>query len=109
MIENAACAGDLKFTERPFPEQRLTCVRCPVRFECLEEALSEVRSDYTRAGLRPGQLAKLRGLRKGAKPAVCAGCGGEFLRLNRAQRHCSAACRVAAGNRRRAERLAAES
>ncbi|PKQ20161.1 MAG: hypothetical protein CVT66_06155 [Actinobacteria bacterium HGW-Actinobacteria-6] len=109
MIENAACAGDLTFTERPYAEQRPICFRCPVRVECLEGALGEKTSEYTRAGLRPDQLAKLRGLRKASVVAVCRGCGAEFLRASNRQVHCSVACRQAWSNRRRDERRAVAS
>jgi hypothetical protein len=103
-----ACAGDLHFTDRPFPEQRLTCVRCPVRFECLEEALQQ-ESSGTIAGLRSDQVARLRALRRagGQVYAACAGCGSTFPRLSGGQQYCGPACREAAFRERRRERAVA--
>ena len=110
----AACAGQMYFTELPEAEQRATCVRCPVRFECLEDAVSSAsrvssRDLVPRAGLSALELGRLiRGRRADAQTfaLVCAQCGASFSAKSRAALYCSSLCRARAYQARRPRSVA---
>ncbi|HEY3545061.1 MAG TPA: hypothetical protein VGK17_03090 [Propionicimonas sp.] len=72
--ENAACARDVTFTDRPFVEQAPICRVCTVRFECLELGLSQPslkESDtVTYGGVPAVKLVQLARERRGLPPAV---------------------------------------
>lgn len=93
----AKCRGmdtDLFFTTRGEQyalEAREACAACPVRAECLADALSY--NDHSDLGLRAGlseqQRRKMR--RRMQRTARCLQCGGEFVRRG-TMTYCSAEC-----------------
>jgi hypothetical protein len=75
--EQAACAGTdlaLWFTKDNRPTAKQTCARCPVRAECLYEAL-QIEPGYQRYGVRGGLTGRQRRslhIPTGPKPAALA-------------------------------------
>ena len=118
--EDASCARDVTFTDRPLVEQQPVCNRCPVQEQCLEFGLSQtLRQTDTVAfgGKSVAELARISRARRGLPPeqtsnerrpkvhkprppskrkvtsAVCVGCGADFEARSRIALYCSALCR----------------
>ena len=68
-MERAACAGIPGFTELDSPQQRTTCVGCPVRAECLEFGLNSdqavIGTSTVYGGLSGFELAAVARERRG--------------------------------------------
>jgi hypothetical protein len=71
--EDASCARDMHFSDRPFSEQLPVCRQCTVRFECLELGLSEAtlkESDtVSYGGMSAAELSRMSRTRRGLPPA----------------------------------------
>lgn len=68
-VDDAACRGhDLRLffpVSGTSPQAKLICDGCPVRVECLVEALGEPDDDWgIRGGLSPGERARVRRKRR---------------------------------------------
>ena len=68
-MERAACAGIPGFTELDSPQQRATCVDCPVKTECLEFGLTSdqavIGTSTVYGGLSGFELAAVARERRG--------------------------------------------
>jgi protein-arginine kinase activator protein McsA len=98
----AACRG--ADTNVWFPEQghsdgtaQRICAGCPVRTECLDDAL-RFPSDGIRGGLRARERDALR--RGQGAVMVCEGCGVSFVAFSARRRFCSRECRRSANRAR---------
>lgn len=104
--EHAACKGRtaLFFPVGEDPESYkpalAICAVCPVRDECLADALAKGEMDGVRGEMTP---ADRRQLHRGATRA-CVECGDRFLLAGAPRRVCSDACAMVRGRRQRVER-----
>lgn len=103
--DQAACADNPDFLRAQAPEQKQTCAGCPVRAECLEEALRIEEPGTVRLGwpvyggldggerrlllTPPTDLAKAKGGR-GKKPIVHGTRNGAQQHRYRGERPCDA-------------------
>ena len=100
--DQAACRGDLSFTDRPADEQAATCRRCPVRFECLELGVEQARGNSAcgvgfggRTSVEVLEIARTRGGRRTlpVRQLRCVQCGARFEARSATARYCSKTCR----------------
>ena len=114
--DRAACEGmgcDLFFPEptaipgvqgwrTSYDAAKVICDRCPVRQECLEEALRYHEAHGMWGGLTPRQRKTEISRRGGERARVCHVCDVEFLAAGNAF-YCDEACRSTARRRQVAE------
>lgn len=100
--EQAACQGmDTNIWFRNDNRQALkVCQSCPVRWECLEDAMREESAPYCHTfGIRGGTTAAQRlAMARGAKVVLdrkCAWCGQPFIPYQQRATLCSKVCQGA--------------
>ncbi|GIH89911.1 hypothetical protein Psi01_05410 [Planobispora siamensis] len=89
-----------RWDEASTAEAKSVCASCPVRFECLTDALQRMERHGIWGGLTEQERRKVTRL-----PHRCRHCRGPVLAA--AGRYCSQGCRLAATRRRRAASPAA--
>ncbi|MCG7610378.1 WhiB family transcriptional regulator [Mycobacterium sp. CnD-18-1] len=80
-------------TDEPAPETIQICNGCPVRQQCLQDALDRKESRGIRGGLTPNQRHQLA---RRIPPRSCKGCDATFMPGHHLVRYCTPECRRAA-------------
>lgn len=92
--DDAKCRGQwhLFFKPEPDPYAAALCAACPVRDDCLDDALMTGATTEFRAGLTPAELRAEDRLRKRGIRCRCLNCGRPF-RAHRKRPYCDDRCR----------------
>ena len=84
-------------TDEPDPGTLAVCGRCPVKGECLQDALVRCESHGVRGGLTPRQREAIRLGRRvpAAGPRTCRACKRTFEPKHHRARYCGKECKRA--------------